>query len=197
MNDQSDRDLILLVQKQDLNALGELYKRYQNVVFRTAFAITGDEEAANDLLQDVFLRFYRYAKHVDSERPVEPWLYRMTANLSYNWVNRKKRLIKPVECISEWFTKTAGSNPSEIVERRDNWVQIQRALMKLPIRQRVVIVLYYLNDLSVMEISKILEIPVGTVKSRLFTGRKALKKAMELEGIEKARGFSELEYKGT
>ena len=197
MNDHSDRELVLLVRNENLNALGELYKRYKKMVFRTAFAITSDEDAANDLLQDVFLRFYRYADRMDVERPIEPWLYRMTANLSYTWIRRRKKMMHPITCISEWLANLASCNPSEIVEQRDNWMRIQKALMRLPVRQRIVIVLYYLNELSIYEIADILEIPAGTVKSRLFNGRKALKSTIELDDIEQAKGFSELEYKGT
>jgi len=195
-NDQSDRELVLLIQKENLDALGELYNRYKYMVFRTALAITGDQETASDLLQDVFLRFYRYAERIDVERPVEPWLYRMTANLSYSWVKRQKRFANPLEFISEWFN-TRSENPSEIVEQKDNWRQIRTALMKLPLRHRVVIVLYYLDDLSIKNIAEILEIPQGTVKSRLHKGRIILRNEIELGRLENAKGFAELEYKGT
>lgn len=196
MNDQSERDLVLLLQEENLDALGELYNRYKNMVFRTALAITGDPEAASDLLQDVFLRLYRYAERINIERPIEPWLYRMTANLSYNWVKRQKRFIIPWESISEWFG-TRSKNPSEIIEKKDNWKQVQTALMKLSLRHRVVIVLYYLDDLSIKEIAEVLEVPQGTVKSRLYKGRIVLRNEIGLSEIENAKRFTELEYKGT
>jgi len=83
MSQTGDQELIVQLQTGSLDALGLLYDQYRNMVYRTALAITGDREAANDLLQDVFLRLYRFAERIDQERPVEPWLYRMTANLSY------------------------------------------------------------------------------------------------------------------
>ena len=91
MEDLSDAELIFQLQHNDLQALGILYDRYQLLVFRTTLAITGDSEAANDLLQDVFLRLHRYAGHIDRTRPLEPWLYRMSANLAYTWVKRSRR----------------------------------------------------------------------------------------------------------
>ena len=92
-----DGELILQLQDGSLEALGKLYDRHQRMVYRTALVITGDVDAAADLLQDVFLRLHRFASHVDPQRPLEPWLYRMTANLSYTWVKRSRRWLRPLE----------------------------------------------------------------------------------------------------
>ena len=72
----SDRDLVLQLQSGCLEALGELYDRYNHMVYRTALAITGDECSAYDLLQDVFLRVYRFSTRIDPDRPLEPGLFR-------------------------------------------------------------------------------------------------------------------------
>ena len=69
----------------------------------------------------------------------------------------------------------------KLAERVEEWRGVQRAVAGLPLPQRVVVVLYYVNDLSLQEISEILDIPVGTVKSRLHYGRNALKKQLGLE----------------
>ena len=106
-----DRELIEGLQQGSLESLGILYDRYQRLVFRTALAITGDPEAAADLQQEVFLRLFRFAERIDLNRPLEPWLYRMTANLSYTWVKRSQRWIRPLEDLAEWL---AGS-------RRNGW----------------------------------------------------------------------------
>ena len=181
-----DEDLILLLQDGNLDALGDLYDRYRQMVFRTALAITADQEAASDLLQDVFLRLYRFAERIDPQRPLEPWLYRMTANLSYTWVKRNQRWYQPLEDFAEWLAGPSRNSTYEMVERRDDWDQVQQAIASLSISQRVVVVLYYLNDLSLQEISEILDIPEGTVKSRLHYGRRALKKSLGL-----VSGFAE------
>ena len=182
MHNANDRQLILELQGGSLDALGELYDRYRQMVYRTALAITGDPEAASDLLQDVFLRLHRFAIRIDPQRPLEPWLYRMTANLSYTWVKRRKRWIKPLEDLAEWLVGTSRNQPYELAERNDEWQQVQHAVSNLPISQRVVVVLYYLNDLSLQEISEIIDVPVGTVKSRLHYGRNALRQTLGLQG---------------
>jgi RNA polymerase sigma-70 factor (ECF subfamily) len=178
MTQVADFELIQQLQEGSLDALGELYDRYRHMVFRTALAITGDQEAASDLLQDVFLRLYRFANRVDWSRPIQPWLYRMTANLSYTWVKRDHRWLHPLEDLADWLAGSSRNSPHEIVEQWDDWDRVQSAVADLPISQRVVVVLYYLNDLSLQEISEILNVPVGTVKSRLHYGRQALKKSL-------------------
>jgi RNA polymerase sigma-70 factor (ECF subfamily) len=178
---QTDQALVIQIQQGNLEALGVLYDRHRRLVYRTALAITSDTEAAADLLQDVFLRLHRFAHNIDPIRPLEPWLYRMTTNLSYDWVKRRKRWPRPLEDLADWLIGTGKNPPYESVESNDEWVQVQRAVAALPLPQRVVVVLYYLNDLALQEISEILEVPIGTVKSRLYYGRLALKRSMGLE----------------
>jgi RNA polymerase sigma-70 factor (ECF subfamily) len=180
MKNTSDQELILQLQAGSLDALGDLYDRYRQLVFRTALAITGDYDAASDLLQDVFLRLFRFAQRIDRERPLQPWLYRMTTNLAYTWVKRDQRWKKPFENLADWLAGSNKNQTYEAIERMDDWDRLQRAVAGLPLSQRVVVVLYYLNDLSLQEIGEILDIPVGTVKSRLHYGRQALKKELSL-----------------
>ncbi len=177
----SDHDLILKLQDGSLDALGVIYDRHRRLVYRTALAICNDPEAAADLLQDVFLRLHRFADHVDPERPLEPWLYRVTANQSYTWVKRHQRWTHPLEEITEWLSSGVKNSPQYITEQDDESKKIQVAIAKLSLPQRVVVVMYYINDLSLHEIAEILAIPEGTVKSRLHYGRNALKNHLGLD----------------
>ena len=197
MQNLKDPDLVLQMQNGNLDALGVIYDRHQNLVYRTALVITGDHEAASDLLQDVFLRLYRFADRIDCERPLEPWLYRMTTNLSYTWVKRSKRWTSPLEDFAEWLAGSSNNHTHEVIEQRDDWDQVQREVVALPLQQRVVVVLYYLNDLSLQEISEILDVPIGTVKSRLHYGRKALKKNIGLGDLLDGRPLQDLNYESS
>lgn len=173
-----DHTLIFQLQKGDFEALGVLYDRHRQMVYRTALMITGDTQAADDLLQDVFLRLFRFAANFDLQRPLEPWLYRMTTNLSYDWVKRRRTLAGSLDDLADWLSSGGKNPPYESVEQQDQWAQVQGAISSLPLNQRVVVVLYYLNDLSIQDIAEILEVPVGTVKSRLHYGRRALKRKL-------------------
>jgi RNA polymerase sigma-70 factor (ECF subfamily) len=189
-----DSKLILGLQNGNLEALGALYDRHRGLVFRTALAISGDAEAAADLLQEVFLRLHRFASHIDSGRPLEPWLYRMTTNLSYTWVKRHNRLLRPLEDVADWITGNRKDIPAVRSEMNESWRQIQQAIATLPLSHRGVVVLYYIDDLSIQEIAEILNIPVGTVKSRLHYSRQALRKSLDLL---QNKVFPEMNYEFT
>ena len=176
----TDTELVCCLQAGSLEALGVLYDRHRNLVYRTALAITGDVEAAADLLHDVFLRLHRFAAHIDPQRPLEPWLYRMTTNQAYTWIKRRRRWLHSLEDVAEWLTGSKKDLPATQAEADEASQHVQQAVLSLPLSHRGVVVLYYVNDLSLQEISEILEIPVGTVKSRLHYGRQALKKSLGL-----------------
>lgn len=194
MRDVSDGELIQQLQAGSLDALGELYDRHQKMVYRTALAITGDEDTAGDLLQDSFLRLHRFAARVDHTRPIEPWLYRTTTNLAYTFVKRNNRWFQPLEDIAEWLAAGKKQSPSVQTEKGEEWAYVRKAILALPIQQRVVVVLYYINDLSLLEISGIVNVPVGTVKSRLFYGRQALRRSLSTDETVKLR---EVQYEFT
>lgn len=189
----TDRELILQLQAGDLTALGELFDRHQRLVFRTAVGITGDEQVAADLMQDVFLRMHRFAHRIDPDRPLEPWLYRTTANLTYTWMKRHRRWFRPLEDVAEWLAGSKKQSPAYIAEADEEWRGLKKAIATLSLQQRVVVVLYYINDLSLQEISEILDVPVGTIKSRLYYGRQALKKCLETDGDQ----LGEINYEFT
>jgi RNA polymerase sigma-70 factor (ECF subfamily) len=197
MSKVEDGKIVQHLQEGNLEALGMLYDRHRNLVYRTALAITGDVDTASDLLQDVFLRLYRFADRIDSARPLEPWLYRMTTNLAYTWVKRNKRWLHSLDDLAEWLVGTGKNTPLETVEFNDDWDQVKNAVTKLPFPQRVVVVLYYLNDLPIQEIADILEVPVGTVKSRLYYGRIALKKSLGVGLFGASETHPGFNYKGT
>jgi RNA polymerase sigma-70 factor (ECF subfamily) len=174
----NDARLVQRLQQGDLEALGALYDRHRLTVYRTALAITRDEAAADDILQEAFLRLYSSIARVDPLRPLLPWLYRITVNLSYTWNSRLARWRAPFDEFVEQIIGPAHTNPEPEVERLTDERLLNRALQNLPINQRVVIVLHYLNDLSLPEISEIVNCPVGTLKSRLFYAREALRRQL-------------------
>jgi RNA polymerase sigma-70 factor (ECF subfamily) len=197
VSEVSDRELVNQLQNGQLDALGELYNRYQRLVFRTVLAITGDYDAAGDLLHEVFLRLYYFIDKFDVSRPLQPWLYRMSTNLAYTWLKQNRNWWQSIEDMAEWLNVVGKRTPHELVVQKDDRERVQRALNSLPVAQRIVVVLYYLNDLSIQDISEILEIPAGTVKSRLHYGRKLLKKELEVRGLEDIEKLPDFKYEGS
>jgi RNA polymerase sigma-70 factor (ECF subfamily) len=182
---REDRELVARVRDGDIGALGELYKRHKTKVYRTATAITHDERMAEDILQEVFLRVNRYADSFDQTQPFEPWLYRITVNLSYSWVNRAKRWVSFFQDAIERLRAPSGRDPESLTEARERRECLGRAIDGLPDSHRIVVILYYLEGLSVSEVAYALGVPEGTIKSRLYYAREKLRRAIaeQEEGV--------------
>jgi len=171
----TDGELIARLQNSDLDALGELFERYRAQVYRTALAIVRDEAVAEDILQDCFLKVYGHASRIDVERSLAPWLYRVTVNLSYTWLSRGKGRRASLDNVAERVASPMRQAPDQVTEQTELRQNVRRAIGELNIDQRVVVVLYYLNGLGLQDIAEILDLPVGTVKSRLYYARENLR----------------------
>jgi len=192
--DTPDGQLVARVCQGDLDALGELYGRYRTQVFRTALAITRNRETAEDILQEVFLKLYRYAERIDTTLSLGPWLYRVTANLCYTYISRQKRWLTALEDVIENVVAPASrACPERQAEQGELQTVVQQAIECLNPNQKIVIVLHYLADLSLKEIAYILQVPEGTIKSRLYYGRENLRQRLEKSRVL----FPEVSYEFT
>jgi RNA polymerase sigma-70 factor (ECF subfamily) len=152
-----------------------LFERYRARVFRTALIIVHDPAAAEDILQDCFLKVYAHADRIDTDRPLVPWLYRVTVNLSYTWLSRGRGRRTPLDKVVDRLVSPMRQAPDQLTEQIELRTNVREAINSLSIDQRVVIVLYYLNGLNLQDIAEILDLPVGTVKSRLYYARENLR----------------------
>ncbi len=179
MSLSEDGRLISQIRQGNILALKALYEKHKVPVYRTALAITHDRAAAEDILQDCFLKVYAHIYRLDGSLPLSPWLHRVTVNLSYNWANKRRRWLKPFEDVIDHLAAGPRTLPESILERREVQRVIQKAIASLRFKHRVVIVLFYLNGFSLNEIAYILDCPVGTVKSRLHYARRNLRRKLE------------------
>jgi RNA polymerase sigma-70 factor, ECF subfamily len=186
--------LIWRLQNSDLGALGELYELYKDAVYRIALAITRDKHAAEDILQECFVRLYQYADSIDTERPLKPWLYRVVVNLSYDWFSRKPAL-QPLDDVLEWLSELPSffPAPDHSAEERELHKMVREVIAELPVTHQAVVVLFYLENLTVEEVAEVVELPVGTVKSRLYHARKRLRDAL----VQRQRPVPEMTYEFT
>jgi len=175
----SDGQLVERLQAGELEALGVLYERHKTLVYRTALAVVQDPSAAEDILQESFLRLNRYAERVNSTLPLEPWLYRVTVNLAYSWQTRRRRWHVPLDGVIDYLAGPKSHCPEWRAEMSEVQSKVMEALYSLNFNQRIVLVLHYLNSLSLKEIAYVLNCPVGTVKSRLYYGRENLLRKLE------------------
>jgi RNA polymerase sigma-70 factor (ECF subfamily) len=179
MQSTDDGRLMIRVCQGDLDALGLLYDKYRNQVFRTALAITRNRETAEDILHEVFIKLYHYRERIDTTLHLAPWLYRVTTNLCYTHVSRRKRWLTALEDVIDQVVAPSRTHPDRQTERGELQAVIQQAIDALGPNQKIVIVLHYLADLNLAEIAYILQVPEGTVKSRLYYGRENLRKKLE------------------
>jgi RNA polymerase sigma-70 factor (ECF subfamily) len=179
MSLSEDGRLISQIRQGNILALKALYEKYKVQVYRTALAITRDREAAEDILQDCFLKVYVHIDRLDGSLPLSPWLHRVAVNLSYNWVGKRRRWLKPLEDVIDCLVASPRSLPEFVLERGELQRIIQKAIASLSFEHRAVIVLFYLNGFSLNEIAYILDCPVGTVKSRLYYARQNLRHKLE------------------
>ena len=180
LSELEDGYLIQHVRDGELEALGVLYDRHGSVVLRTALAITQDRSAAQDIVQDAFLRLLRSAAIVDPQRPLRPWLYRVTINLCYSFHRRQTWSLISLDHVVNLLVSPKPSPENAAVEREAHEAVFD-AMRELSWEQRVVVVLFYLNEIPVHEIAGMMDCPVGTVKSRLYYSRRKLRNILQNE----------------
>jgi RNA polymerase sigma-70 factor (ECF subfamily) len=174
----SDAALLGRVACGELDALECLFNTYQRLVFQFAYGITRDMETAEEIIQDVFYRLYTHADQIDPSLPLLPWLYRVTANLSYNRARRRSFWTEPFHTVAERLLAPARRSPEQIAEQHELQLIVREMLDSLSPNHRAVLILYYLNDYAIQEIAQILDQPEGTIKSRLHHARKLLKERL-------------------
>lgn len=165
----------------DVQAWEEVVRHYEQVVFRFAYLILGEVQAAEDVAQEVFMRGYYGLKRFDQTRPIRPWLMSITANLARNRLRSFNRYLAALQRYflnaPEPESPSAEHESLEQIQSQTLW-QTVRALSQ-PYQQ--VIYLRYFLEMPVEEVAQALAIPTGTVKSRLHRGLKMLQSALVAE----------------
>lgn len=163
------------MEKTDISA-EELLKKYSDMVYRLAFARTGNVQDAQDIVQDVFLKYIRSGKKFNDEEHRKAWLLTVAANTS-------NTLVK-----SAWFRHRASFEEAESEDyytpQINEYKEVYDSVQALPEKYRVVVHLFYYEELSVKEIAAILKTSESNVKARLFRAREMLKTKLEAQDYE-------------
>jgi RNA polymerase sigma-70 factor (ECF subfamily) len=163
---------------EDAPDWADIVARYADVVYTMAYRLTGDDEEARDLAQDVLIRLHKgLARYRQGN--FEGWLYRTTVNAFRDRLRKRKRLREDVLAEHEPPGMRTGRIVEEAVQQQELFEVVQRSLVKLPPEYREAVVLRDLEGRSYEEIAEILEIPPGTVRSRIHRGREALRQLLE------------------
>jgi RNA polymerase sigma-70 factor (ECF subfamily) len=168
-----ETELMLRVKAGDRHAFEELYRLYEKPLTNYLYRLSGNRARAEDLLQDAFLRVWKAAPTYEPSAKVSTYVFRIAHNLFLNDAARRRE--KALESIDA----ETRSDPASDLNRREVQSAVQKAVEALPDGEREVLLLSEYNGFKYAEISEILGIPVGTVKSRMFSAVQRLKEALK------------------
>jgi len=175
MRDSDDALLIALAQRGSLDAVAELFERYWPVAWQAAFAVTGNLARADDAAQDAIQRAFAALDRFETGRPFAPWIRKIAANRAIDELRRDSRLVE----IDDQTPRLATTIP----ESGETFVGIAAAVAALPHDKRIVVVLRYWLDFTLDEIADSLQIPFGTVASRLSRALADLRVELEARDV--------------
>jgi RNA polymerase sigma-70 factor (ECF subfamily) len=180
----TDEDLALRIKRGDTDALSTLVERHHGPLVGFLYRMSGGDRAlAEDLVQEAFLRVLRAIARYEYPRPFKSWLYAIAANLARDHFKRadtRRTEAVPDEALGQVADEAAS--PEGRVIAGDEAEHVAAAVAALPDHQRAAVILRYYQGLSLAEIADMLDVPVGTIKSRLSLGLRRLR--ARLEGIE-------------
>ncbi len=174
---KEDEWLVVRCQLGERPAFDELIERWNGPLWKYVRHVAGEDDAAQDAVQEVWLRVLRGINRLRDGAKLRPWLFGIARRvLMDRW---RSKFAAPGASDVDVESLAADYIPSDLEE---DLAAVQRELTGLPVIEREVLTLFYLRELSLVEVSKVLDVPVGTVKSRLFRARQLLRNELETKG---------------
>ena len=175
----SDRESWRVLQAQSGNreALNELFKSVQDPLFRYIVSLVRDQHLAEDILQEVFIRIYRKLSYLREPEAFRAWTYQIASREAFRYLNRERRWTEQVRDEATLTAVPANEHESEFP--REMVETLPQLVGSLSPASRAVVVLFYLHEMSLVETAAVLEIPIGTVKSRLAYGLETLRRSFK------------------
>jgi RNA polymerase sigma-70 factor (ECF subfamily) len=177
-----EKRLVLRAKRGDRDAFAELVDIYKDKIYQLAYRMTGNRQEAEDIAQETFLRVYANFHTYDDHFKFSTWIYRIATNLCIDRGRKKKphfSLDEQAEGTDglDWYSrlKSQEQTPEEEVVSQELQTTVQRAISQLSPKYRSIMILRYIEDLTLQEISEVLKLPVTTIKTRIHRGREALR----------------------
>ena len=171
---------VLQAQSGSHEALNELFKRVQEPLFRYIVSLVRDQHLAEDILQEVFIRIYRKLRWLREPEAFRAWTYQIASREAFRYLNRERRWSEQIRDEAT-LAAVPAKEPREF--SRELIESLPQLVDGLSPASRAVVILFYLHELSLVETAAVLDIPVGTAKSRLAYGLEKLRRT--LSGKEK------------
>ncbi len=182
-----DAALVRKAREGDVDAFETLVRTYQQRVYAVCRRLTGAHQSADDLAQETFIKAYFALGRFDPRWPIYPWLRRIAVNASLNYLKvrgRERSLDEAPRAERLADPRPADSRPEVRLEQAEFEARFERSIASLPEEQRSVFVLKFYEGLSYEEIARTLDVPAGTVMSRLARARQKLK-ALLADSLER------------
>lgn len=173
----SEAELVKDAQSGDRNAFSELVRMHARGVFNVVYRMCGDELIAEDAAQETFIRAWQNLSSYRPQTPLRNWLYRIAFNAGMDMLRKEKRILP--NAIEDLNLNDGQPGLEFQASQQERTQLVQKAILSLPDASRAVLVLREYEEMSYQEISSTLDIPVGTVMSRLNYARKLLKDKLE------------------
>lgn len=184
--DTFEKRLAKLAQTGDTQAFAEIVELYKDKIFHLAYRMLSNRHEAEDVVQDTFLRVYRNLSRYDVNQKFSTWIYRIATNLCIDRLRKRK----PNYSLDAEMNDQEGVDGYSMISSDDRTPEsyflvsetqrlIHEAIETLPAKYKSVMVLRYLQDMSLQEISDVLDMPVTTIKTRVHRGREFLRKKLE------------------
>ncbi|WP_312647476.1 RNA polymerase sigma factor [Aminipila sp.] len=189
MEDNS-AELVIRLQKGDKAAFDRIFKLYKVKAVRTAYLLTNNKALAEDITQEAFVQCYLKIRNLKNPMQFKTWFFKSLTRIAWR-MSAKEKTVVPVENIFE----LADYKDTEQIEldfiNKENAEKIMSAVNRLEEKQKTTVLLYYYNEFSVSEIASIMGCFEGTVKSRLHTARKNLKKSLQIQETGTGEGVTD------
>jgi len=184
VNNSPDHELIDCCLKGDSSAFGLLVERYQHRLYGSLVHVTGSSEQAKDVAQDAFAHAYEKLGTFRGQSAFYSWLFRIALNAAVSARRKTQRVTASVDAIREAtghepVDESSGSAPWQALETSERQVLVQRALSQLTEEYRTALVLKEMDDMKYEEIAEVLQVPIGTVRSRIHRARMEMKSKLE------------------
>ena len=185
---EEDGLLVKRVTAGDQGAFEELYNRYRHKVFSLSYRMTGNTSDAEDLCQEIFVQVFRKIGSFEGRSSFSTWLYRVATNRSRDFLRKKKRTPNLVSRDDQMLESDPVDHPGDHEKTGEPETRalsseaqalVQNALLELPVNLRTPLVLHEFEGFQYQEIARLLRLPVGTVKSRIFRARIKLAEILE------------------
>ena len=182
----TDQELIALALKGDQKAYRLLTEKHRPSVYHIIYKIVRDSETANDLVQDTFMKAFASLASYRSDYRFSTWLYKIAANCSIDHLRKRRiqalsleRHLDDNSDRKQIDVADYSYYPEKDLERKEQHFSIEEAIESLPPKYREVIIYRHKDDKSYEEIADLLNMPIGTVKARIFRARELLKKKLK------------------